>query len=110
MFRVGQFFAIAIAFGTPMVTLSPQARAVADGCAVVLRTPDEFLVVRAGPGASHREVDRIYPGQIIVTNHVSDGRYAGDWWRIAGVIESIGDKERPLRGWIHSKFVAPVNC
>jgi hypothetical protein len=90
--------------------VSSSAHAVLDGCAVVLRTPDEFLAVRAGPSASHRETHRLYPGQMISTNHVSDSPYAGDWWRIAGVVDAIGSKEQPLHGWVNSRYLAPVDC
>ena len=99
MTDIGKVAVVAFVIVVASLAISVQSvRAVADGCAVVLRTPDGFLVVRAGPGVRHREVDRIYEGQIIVTKHVSDSRYAGDWWRISGILESIGDKIRPIQG------------
>jgi hypothetical protein len=86
------------------------AHATADGCAVVLRTYDGFLAVRDGPGVRHYEMDRLRPGQIILTNHVSDSRYAGPWWRIGGVMDRIGGSVRHLDGWVHSAYLTPVAC
>lgn len=98
-----------LAFGL-LTSSASSLHAVVDGCAVVLRTPTGFLAVRAGPGQSNREIHRLYPGQIIVTNHISDGPYAGKWWRISGFMQSIGDSEQPLQGWVYSRYLTPANC
>ena len=101
----------ALMLGATIATTLP-AKAVADGCAVVLQTHDGFLAVRSRPGIQHPIITRIFPGQIIVTNHVSDAPYAGQWWRIGAIIDGIGQAPRSVDGfgWIHSGFVTPVNC
>lgn len=93
-----------------VLSATSAAYATADGCAVVVRTRDGFLAVRAGPGTRWEEIDRLRPGQIILTNHVSDYPYAGQWWRIGGVMDSIGDTPRPLHGWVYSGYLTPINC
>jgi hypothetical protein len=41
------------------------AHATSDGCAVVLRTPDGFLNLRAEPSMKARIVARLKPGEIL---------------------------------------------
>jgi hypothetical protein len=101
---------VGLGAATLLLVSTTAANAVADGCAVVLSTPDGFLAVRAGPGTSHREIYRLRPGQAIVTNHISDGPYAGRWWRIGAVMDRPGENARPLVGWIHSRFVRSYEC
>jgi len=98
---------IFVAVATLLTMSATAANATADGCAVVVRTYDGFLAVRAGPGVRHYEIDRLRPGQIIVTNHVS---YGGPWWRIGAVMDRIGGNMRHLDGWVHSGYLTPVAC
>jgi uncharacterized protein YraI len=105
---LGKLAALGMLLAAPMTS----AKATADGCAVVLRTNDGFLAVRAGPGTQYREIMRIFPGQIVITSHVSDLNYAGPWWRIGAIIEVMGQPERRIEGygWVHSGFLTNVNC
>ena len=47
------------------LALSGPAHATASGCAVVLRTPDGFLNVRAGPSMKAPVVGKFRPGDLI---------------------------------------------
>jgi hypothetical protein len=110
MARRLRFAGICAAVVMAVAMSATAAHATADGCAVVVRTYDGFLAVRAGPGARQFEIDRLRAGQIILTNHVSDSRYAGPWWRIGGVMDRIGGSVRQLDGWVHSAYLTPVVC
>lgn len=81
---------------------------ISGSCAVVLQTHDGFLAVRGGPGAQHREVMRIFPGQIVVSQAGQD--LAGSWRRISATLDGIGQPERRIEGWVHTSFLTGVNC
>jgi hypothetical protein len=78
------------------------AHATADGCAVVLRTPDGFLNVRAAPKMGSRILKRLKPGEIIGTDNVSEG-----WERTYVSRKKNG---LPLWGWVYSRFIVDVDC
>jgi hypothetical protein len=49
--RLGRSFIVAaVAVFASMATLSTEAQATEDFCAVVLKTPDGFVALREGPG------------------------------------------------------------
>ena len=82
------------------------AHATSDGCAVVLRTPDGFLNLRAEPSMKARIVARLKPGEILY----DDSRPSGDkfrWMHITGLFRRGGIN---VDGWIGRRFVTPIDC
>ena len=59
------------------LALSGPAHATASGCAVVLRTPDGFLNVRAGPSMKAPVVGKFRPGDLIGIDSTECGRVQG---------------------------------
>jgi len=80
------------------------AHATADGCAVVLKTPDGFLNVRAKPNGRSRILKRLKPGEIVGTDSV-DGTLL--WERVYDVFPG---KPYPNYGWVRNRFIIDVNC
>jgi hypothetical protein len=78
------------------------AHASADGCAVVLRTPDGFLNVRAKPKMGSRILKRLNPGEIIGTDIRGGDEY--HWERVY-----LGPTWKD-RGWVYRRFIIDVNC
>lgn len=76
---------------------------------------DGFLAVRTGPGTRHREIDRIYNGQMVWICADS-----GPWYGVIyarGTIECGVSDPWPVRapytgpcrrGWVHSNWVVQV--
>jgi hypothetical protein len=79
------------------------AHATLDGCAVVLRTPDGFLNLRAAPTMKARVVARLKPGEIL---YDTSAGYTKGWMHIT-------DVNRPgprISGWAGRRFVIPIDC
>jgi hypothetical protein len=115
------------------------AHATADGCAVVLKTPDGFLNLRKAPSMKARIVARLIPGAIIYTTDLACPRLShcdneGEWTHVSDVPDSrtfatkyLGDRlenqldyERCLKrvglrddqtsGWVGTRFIVNVDC
>jgi len=115
------------------------AHATADGCAVVLRTPDGFLNLRKDPSMRARIVARLKPGQIIYIDDLacypmSHCDNKGEWTHVTDIpaarecgVKYLGDRlenqldyERCLKraglrdyqngGWVGTRFIVSVDC
>ena len=86
------------------------AHAVEGGCAVVLRTPDGFLNVRAAPKMGARILKRLKPGEIIEIDTKScEGSVCDEKFRWTHVFVAPGPP--PGRwGWIGSRFITTTDC
>jgi Bacterial SH3 domain len=90
--------------------------ATADGCAVVLRTPDGFLNVRAAPKMGAQIVARLKPGDIIDVNETNcEGSVCDekiDWVHVHGVPRLDGQKYQRgvTKGWAGRRFIVFVDC
>src|SRR5262249_23675088 len=80
------------------------AHATADGCAVVLKTPDGFLNVRSQPTVKSRILKRFKPGEIIDTDLISEDFR---WERVWVSRKKDGN---PLWGWVRNRFIIGVDC
>jgi len=70
-----------------------------DGCAVVLRTRDGFLNVRAQANAHSRILKRFKPGEIILTDNAGGGD--SKWTHVY-----LGSGQR--WGWVRNHFILDV--
>ena len=91
---------------------SIQAHALADGpsCAVVKRTPDGFLNLRAvfnGP-----IIAKLRPGDLLYVMGSEVGiSTLGDWAQIYGVLRLDGSKPRQDgAGWVARRFIREIKC
>jgi hypothetical protein len=86
------------------------AHATADGCAVVLRTPDGFLSLREAPSMKAKIIARLKPGEIIDVTDLScpgfsDCDNKGGWTHVSGVPRLNG-----TNGWVGTRFIVSVAC
>jgi hypothetical protein len=83
-----------------------------DNCAVVVKTRDGFLNVRAAPTMKSKIIARINPADIVHDDAYEDATetdYKG-WTHIDRVFRSSGDvKWEKLRGWVGTRFLEPVS-
>ena|SRR6516165_889215 len=83
------------------------AHATEDGCAVVLKTPDGFLNVRAQANARSHILKRLRPGQVIYTDTAGgDGDEKRYWTHV--YLEYA--RPRPRWGWVRNRFIIEINC
>src|SRR5262245_35911337 len=82
------------------------AHATLDGCAVVLRTSDGFLNVRAAPKMGARIIARLKPGSFIYADSKSDGTL---WMHITAIPRGSSEI-RPVSGWVGRRFIEPIAC
>jgi hypothetical protein len=78
------------------------AHATADGCSVVLKTPDGFLNVRAEPRMGSRILKRLKPGEIIMTDILGGDEH--HWERVY-----LGPTWKDW-GWVYYRFIIDVDC
>jgi hypothetical protein len=83
-----------------------------DNCAVVVKTRDGFLNVRAAPTMKSKIIARISPADIVHDDaylndeELDDSDYEGGWTHIDRVLRSSGDKKwQKLRGWVGTRFL-----
>jgi len=83
-----------------------------DNCAVVVKTRDGFLNVRAAPTMKSKIVARINPADIVHDDAYEDTilefdeSYYEGWTHINRVLRSSGDKKwQKLRGWVGTRFL-----
>jgi uncharacterized protein YraI len=85
-----------------LMAVSSSAMATADGCAVVLRTPDGFTL-RKGPGIQYPTITRLKPGDFLD----ADSKPCSDENPACGWIHITGRPGKPLSwdGWVLLKYV-----
>jgi hypothetical protein len=95
------------------------ALATADGCAVVLRTPDGFLNLREGPSVETRVVSKLSRGDLLYVDTAQCGRVKGrwicdkrsEWGHVTQVPRFDGsDPRQSTSGWVSDKFVQWFEC
>ena len=86
---------------TALLALTSGANAYADGCAVVLRTPDGFLNLRKAPKMGSKIVGRLKPGELITI--------AGETMVTKWALVSIGDR-KITNGWASTRYLKSVDC
>ena len=91
---------------TALFLATGTAHATLDGCAVVLRTPDGFLNVRAAPKMGARIIARLKPGSFIYDDSKSDGTL---WMHITAIPRGSSEI-RPISGWVGRRFIVPIDC
>jgi|SRR6516164_1420354 hypothetical protein len=96
----------AIIAGCVMLSVlsAPGAHATEDGCAVVLKTPDGFLNVRAKPKMGSRILKRVKPGETIGFDTAGGEGDDKDEW------VHVYIPERNLWGWVYYRFIVGVDC
>jgi hypothetical protein len=90
---------------TALFLATGAAHATADGCSVVLRTPDGFLNLRTLPKMGTRIIARLKPGSIIY----NDEKTENGWTHVTGIPWG-NSRIRPVIGWTKSRFIVTVNC
>jgi hypothetical protein len=81
-----------------------------DNCAVVVKTRDDFLNVRAAPTMKSKIIARVNPADIVHDDAYDsdelEGNYYEGWTHIDRVFRSSGDKKwQKLRGWVGTKYL-----
>jgi uncharacterized protein YraI len=97
---------------------TPTAHASASFCAVVLLTPDGFLNLRAGPGATYPIVGKMVPGdQISVDTGSCRNKLCDETqkWQFVEWVERLDGppekaKRRFTQGWTMARFIKQVKC
>jgi hypothetical protein len=107
------------AFALAMATTA--ARATADGCAIVGRTPDGFLNLRALPMGDSRVISKLIPGDLI---YISDATCEtkgslsvcnNQGWTSVDAVRrldgrNLSKRERNHRGWVATRFLRFIDC
>jgi hypothetical protein len=102
-----------------VIIFAVSARATADGCAVVLRTPDGFLSLRKLPTADSTAVARLLPGEMLDIDDLACQKQGnlsicrGDdvtWMHVTGVPRLERKGRARLSGWVRGKYVKTVEC
>ena len=89
---------------TALFLATGAAHATSNGCAVVLRTPDGFLNLRAEPSMKARIVARLKPGEILYDDsRPSDDKFR--WMHITGL-----NRSGSFSGWVGKRFIIPIDC
>jgi len=100
---------VVLAAAVAVVMATGTAHAAADGCAVVLQTPDGFLNLRAEPKMGSRIIARLKPGNWFV----DDDRPGGDrntWDHVVSVPRLERGPKLSIKGWVARRFIVPVDC
>jgi hypothetical protein len=101
---------ISLALAATMITTA--AHATADGCAIVRKTPDGFLNLRAAPMADAKIVTRLKTGDRLSINSAickTKGKLSicnEDWVSVDSILRLDGNKSKSLtRGWVNIRFL-----
>jgi len=83
-------------------------------CAVVRKTPDGFVALRAGPGTHHRIVKRLRPSErLYVDTGACRGQFCDEsrrWVFIEGV-PGLELRDGPLvQGWVRARYINSFSC
>ena len=95
------------------------ANATADGCAVVLKTPDGFLSLRDGPGM--RFLEKLPQGDVLYIDTVECSTISGtmvcgnpkEWTHVNSVPRLDGpirEAKKFTQGWVASKYIQWFEC
>ena len=109
---------LAVASITPS---SKIAKATADGCAVVLKTPDGFLSLRDGPGMRFKVLEKLRQGDVLYIDTVECSAISGtmvcgnpkEWTHVNTVPRLDGPIEEAKKftqGWVASKYIQWFEC
>jgi hypothetical protein len=109
---------LALASITPS---SKMARATADGCAVVLKTPDGFLNLRDGPGMRFKVLEKLRRGDVLYIDTVECSTISGtvvcgnpkEWTHVNTVPRLDGpirEAKKCTQGWVASKYIQWFEC
>jgi hypothetical protein len=110
---------IAAAMLLALTTPSSPIWAYADGCAVVLKTPDGFLNLREAPMMGSKVIARLKPGdKLSISGQMCEERgtrsicnESTDWTRVDSVERLDGKPGKPLhKGWVGKKFLRFEEC
>ena len=87
----------------------------ADECAIVKKTRDGFLNVRAAPTMKSKIIARINPADIVHDDdymgpELEDSNDYKGWSHIDRVLRSSGDRKwQKLRGWVGARFLKYIS-
>jgi hypothetical protein len=87
---------------------SIEAHALADGraCAMVKKTPDGFLNLRADFSMSGKVIAKLRPGDLLYVTSTELGiNTLGDWVKVDGVWHKPGQT-----GWVARRFIREIKC
>src|ERR1700722_8036839 len=106
MVRLIRALVITAAFGASM---SGGAYANESGCAVVARTADGFVAMRAGPSANSAMIRRFSPGQVLLV--VTSGGWPG-WARVDQILKTDSGQSvrKEVDGYINQRLLQFVEC
>jgi uncharacterized protein YraI len=97
---------LALVIAVFLVLSIQNAESTADGCAVVLKTPDGFLNLRKGPGIQYPTIAQLKSGDILYVDdrlpcYETDCATNHNWLHVTGT------PKHPLTldGWVSLKFV-----
>ncbi|UPK03075.1 SH3 domain-containing protein [Bradyrhizobium sp. 170] len=106
--------------GLLMLVMAPlTATATADGCAVVLKTPDGFLALRKAPTANAEIVARLKEGEKLDVDTAQCETRAdlsicgkGTRWTHVTSIPRLDGKQSatPTRGWVSDRYIKWFPC
>ena len=95
----------------------PTAHATASYCAVVLITPDGFLNLRSGPGATYPIIGKMFSGvQVLVDTGSCRNQLCDETkkWQFVEGVERLDDPpetaEHFTQGWAIARFTKKVKC
>jgi hypothetical protein len=97
------------------LTLASTQAHVADGpgCAVVMKTPDGFLNLRAEITTSARIITKLLPGDRLYVKISEAGiSGVGDWAEVDGVwrLDSNNSSKPRHSGWVARRFIRQIKC
>ena len=101
-----------------LVMVSQGANATADGCAVVLKTPDGFLNLRKAPTTSAEIVAKLKQGDVLNVD-TAQCETRGDlsvcskgtrWTHVTSVPRLDGKSSTLTQGWVRDRYVQWFSC
>ena len=103
-----------------MLVVAPQtANATADGCAVVLQTPDGFLNVRKAPTANAEIVAKLKRGDLLDVDTAQCETRADlsicsegtSWTHVTSIRRLVGKQSTaPTQGWVRDRYLKWFTC
>jgi hypothetical protein len=117
--QVFAYMVLGVLLAVAVIVLAVSAHATADGCAVVLRTPDGFLSLRKLPTADSTAVARLLPGEMLDIDDLACQKQANlsicrtddvTWMHVTGVPRLERKGRSRVSGWVRGKYVKSVEC
>jgi hypothetical protein len=101
-----------------IVLTAPEALATADGCAVVLKTPDGFLNLRRTPTTGSEVVAKLSRGHRLyvdtatceTSGSLSICSRGTEWTHVIRVPRLDGKAHSSTRGWVIDRYVQWFDC